>query len=41
MLYGSWDYQVFRDKHLKSYVEMSASFAEEYRAGAGGGSKGE
>lgn len=38
-LYGSWDYQEFRDKHLQSYVQLSASFAEDYRAAGGEGGK--
>lgn len=40
VLYGSWDYQDFRDKHLPPYVQMSARFAENYRAAKGEGREG-
>ncbi|BDA40600.1 AIG2-like protein D [Coccomyxa sp. Obi] len=29
LLYGSWDYQEWRSKHLADYVKMCASFQEE------------
>lgn len=38
-LYGSWDYQEFREEHLQSYVQMSANFAEDYRAASVGDRK--
>ena len=40
MLYGSWDYREFRDKHLPSYLQMSSEFAEEYALAAEEGRRG-
>ena len=39
VLYGSWDYQEFRDQHLAAYVQMSTKFAEEYEAARSSGGR--
>ena len=39
LLYGEWDLDEFRDKHLRPYLKMSSAFAEEYQAAHGGGAK--
>ena len=39
LLYGAWDLDEFREKHLQPYLQMSREFAVEYAAAHGGGAK--